>query len=93
MNDVIDFDGDLASADWAKQTWDLPPYKSDAFFQVIPIEQLPDFRNRPVYQHAVDQGLIHDDEWVANFVVASPTDSLADDLLSAIKRAEGDNAS
>lgn len=64
----VDIDADLANADWTKTTWDLPPYKSRAFFEFVPIESLPEFRRRPVYTHAVAAGLIHDDEWVGDFV-------------------------
>lgn len=66
--EAIDADADLRNADWTKTTWDLPPYKSREFFNTYPVETLPAFRKLPVYQAAVDKGLIHDDEWVADFV-------------------------
>ncbi len=59
-------------ADWTKQTWDLPPYKSKEFFEVFPYWQLDHFRTMPVYKHAVEQGLIMDDEWMADFVTVLP---------------------
>jgi hypothetical protein len=49
--------------DWVKQTWDLPPYKSDEFLLVFP--DLKKFRKLPVYQFAVKNGLIKNDEWVS----------------------------
>jgi len=61
-------DADLADADWIKEAWDLPPYKSAAFFEAINLDNLDAFRRQPVYQHAVNAGLIYDDEWVADWV-------------------------
>lgn len=55
-------DADIESADWTKQSWDLPPYKSPEFLIVVP--DLEAFRKLPVYKHAVQNGLIMDDEWV-----------------------------
>ena len=63
-------DADLNDADWCKQAWDLPPYKSTDFFDAIGgPDQLPSFRKLPVYNHAVASGLIHDDEWVDDHVM------------------------
>lgn len=56
------FDDILENADWPKQTWDLPPYKSPEF-NVIVID-LENFRRLPVYRHAVANGLIVNDTWV-----------------------------
>lgn len=57
----------LVNADWTKQTWDLPPYKSDAFFLVIGgKDRLRNFRKLPVYQFAVEKGLIVKDKWVGD---------------------------
>ena len=68
MNDFfIDLDGTVEDADWPKRTWDLPPYRSVEFFRVIPFERLDHFRTTPVYRHAVESGLIHEDEWVGEF--------------------------
>ncbi len=57
-----DLDNNLENADWTKQSWDLPPYKSYEFFKAV--TDLEAFRKLPVYKHAVEAGLIHDDEWV-----------------------------
>lgn len=63
---IVSPDADLENADWNKQAWDLPPYKSEEFLALYP--DLDSFRKLPVYQHAVAAGLIHDDEWVADYV-------------------------
>jgi hypothetical protein len=63
--EIVEMDADLASADWTKTTWDLPPYRSPEFLVICP--DLDAFRALPVYQAAVDSGLIHDDEWVADW--------------------------
>lgn len=73
------------NADWIKNgTWDLPPYCSAEFFQVIPLDQLDWFRTTVVYKAAVAKGLIHDDEWVADYVV-DPRDEFIDELMALIK--------
>lgn len=54
-------DADIGSADWTKQTWDLPPYKSPEFLILFP--DLKAFRELPVYKYAVRKGLIADDQW------------------------------
>jgi hypothetical protein len=81
--DTINLDDSVDNADWTKQAWDLPPYKSAEFFAVVPLEQLDHFRTLPVYQHAVAAGLIYDDQWVADWV-ESATDQLADALVDAL---------
>lgn len=68
MNDKlpgIALDRDLHNADWTKRTWSLPPYKSERFMELLHSggQTLEDFRKLPVYQHAVAQGLIVNDEW------------------------------
>lgn len=60
--EVISVDADIDSADWSKQTWDLPPYKSAKFCMIFP--DLENFRLLPVYKYAVEQGRIVNDEWV-----------------------------
>lgn len=60
-------DKDLASADWLKSVWELPPYKSEAFFLLFP--DLDKFRKLPVYLAAVESGLILDDEWLGDWVI------------------------
>lgn len=67
-------DAELESADWTKTTWDLPPYKSAGFFQVVEPEDLDAFRALPVYAAAVRDGLIFDDEWVGDYVEPGPDD-------------------
>ena len=62
-------DADLANSDWTKQSWDLPPYGTAEFYEAIGgVDQLESFKKLPVYNHAVEQGLIHDDEWVDHHV-------------------------
>lgn len=58
----ISIDAIPENADWTKQSWDLPPYKSDEFNALVP--DLDEFRKLPVYKFAVKKGLIVDDEWV-----------------------------
>jgi hypothetical protein len=60
----INIDADLLNADWTKQTWDLPPYKSPEFMRLVPPSELEAFKKLPVYKHARKNGLINDnDEW------------------------------
>lgn len=66
MEEVISLDGKLSDSDWTKQAWDLPPYRSPEFMELFP--DLDAFRKLPVYKHAVAAGLIHDDEWVADYI-------------------------
>lgn len=63
---TISIDAELENADWTKQSWDLPPYKSPEFMLHHP--DLEAFRKTPVYNHAVAAGLIMDDEWMADHV-------------------------
>lgn len=68
MDDLptISLDEDLHNADWTKQSWDLPPYKSAAFYMLFPtVADLDKFRETPTYKHAEAKGLIVDDEWMA----------------------------
>lgn len=58
-------DADSVNADWTKATWDLPPYRSPEFMENFP--DLDAFRKTPAYTFAVAEGLIHDDEWVADW--------------------------
>lgn len=64
----MNMDADLENADWTKTNWDLPPYKSDNFMKLLDQmgHGLGDFRKLPVYKHAVEDGLIIDDEWVVH---------------------------
>ena len=73
--EVVDMDADLVNADWTKRTWDLPPYGSAEFLLAIGgADQLEHFKTTPTYQHAVEQGLIHDDLWVADFTKPASTE-------------------
>ena len=65
----IAIDKSLTNADWPKQTWDLPPYRSAEFLQLFP--DIEHFKTLPVYKNAVASGLIHDDEWVGDWVTKS----------------------
>lgn len=66
--ETISPDADLNNADWTRQRWDLPAYKSPEFFQVVSPDDLDAFRKRPVYKHAVAKGLIIDDEWTLDHI-------------------------
>jgi len=59
---IFCLDEDIENADWTKQSWDLPPYKSEEFNKVV--KDLGEFRKLPIYRNAVEKGLIEDDEWV-----------------------------
>lgn len=65
-------DDTIEGADWIKNRprgWDLAPYGSPEFFQQIGGEdKLESFKQTPAYKAAVENGLIHDDEWVADYI-------------------------
>lgn len=63
---VVSPDADPEGADWTKTTWDLPPYMSPEFLQLVP--DLDTFRKSTTYAKAVAAGLIVDDEWVGDSV-------------------------
>lgn len=63
---VMSPDATTESADWTKQSWDLPPYMSPEFLEQV--HDLDAFRRSPAYVAAVEKGLIKDDEWVADYV-------------------------
>ena len=51
-------------AEWPRRTWNLPPYKSQAFMQWVSERGGLDwFRASFAYRWAVERGLIVDDEW------------------------------
>lgn len=69
---IIDVDADPRNADWIKFRWHLPRYKSQEFMKMLAIqyphlptdeERLAHFRTLPIYEFAVEQGKIVDDEW------------------------------
>lgn len=65
----IELDADIESADWTKTAWDLPAYNSPDFFAVMgPGYDAEVFKQSETYKNAVANGLILDDEWVADFV-------------------------
>ena len=72
---------DEQNADWTKQSWDLPPYKSQEFFDMVPAAELPRFRESIAYKSAVDQGIILDDEWMGK----NPLDDFINDLTALLE--------
>lgn len=93
MAEPIDLDDTLENADWLRQTWTLPPYKSPEFMRAIEPQTIEQFQQLPLYKNAVEQGLIFDDEWVANTVDTKPRDTSMEDLINsfneALARAQG----
>lgn len=65
---VLYIDENLENSDWLKSKWNLPPYKSKEFMDVLNRDEgsLVQFRELPVYKWAVKNGLIKNDEWVGN---------------------------
>ena len=65
---MFNIDAQLHNADWTKQSWDLPPYKSKEFMNQLERTNmsLEDFKKLPVYKHAVRNGLIDDEKdlWI-----------------------------
>lgn len=74
MSEMIIFtpDDTIEGADWIKNRkggWDLPPYGSPEFLELIGGPQyLESFKQTPAYKAACANGLINDDEWVADWV-------------------------
>lgn len=61
-------DATTENADWTKQSWDFPPYKSAEFIESIGgLDNLAKFRKSPAYMVACERGIIHDDEWVLDW--------------------------
>ena len=67
---TLDIDRELDNADWTKQAWDLPPYRSDEFMAMLEASgtTLAEFRKLPVYLNAERAGLIIDDQWHAGHI-------------------------
>lgn len=63
---IVSLDDSTENADWTKQSWDLPPYGSKEFAELGFDPET--FKQSPIYQMAVNNGLILDDEWVADSV-------------------------
>ena len=57
-------DAYLDNADWMKQgqSWELPKYKSDEFYEYLERNDmtLEEFKELPVYKNAVENGLIEE---------------------------------
>jgi hypothetical protein len=55
-------------ADNMKGAWDLPPYKSPAFMDILARRGigLAAFRQMPIYRQAVRRGKIVGDEWAGD---------------------------
>lgn len=66
---IFEPDNTIEGADWIKQgVWDLPNYGTPEFFDAIGGEgNLESFKQTPTYKAAIANGLIHDDEWVADY--------------------------
>ena len=71
---IFEPDKTIEGADWIKRdAWDLPPYKSLAFFAAIGGEdKLHSFKQTPSYRSALEHGDIYDDEWIADYTAAAP---------------------
>jgi len=65
---VFNIDANPENADWTKQSWDLPPYKSSEFMALIKHSgmSLEQFCKLPVYKQAVLKGIIEDGRWVGD---------------------------
>mgnify|MGYP001366200018 CR=1 FL=1 len=61
-------DANQENADWLRQRWLLPPYKSEEFMRWLSAKRqtLEWFRKTQVYKAAVEVGLIRNDEWVGD---------------------------
>lgn len=61
---AYNIDENINNADWLRG-WNLPPYKSDAFYREISKQgmALEEFKKTQIYNRAVAQGLIKNDEW------------------------------
>jgi hypothetical protein len=57
---VLNLDEDLENADWTKMKWNLPEYKSEAFFKVLKSMHitLEHFKTLPVYKWNLRRGTI-----------------------------------
>lgn len=57
---VLNIDAILENADWTKQTWDLPKYKTKAFYDWLKFfgMTLTQFKKLPVYKFNLKAGKI-----------------------------------
>lgn len=76
---------DGVSADLLKRSWDLPPYKSPAFMELV--SDLAAFRKLPAYKYAVEEGLIVNDQWAGEVSEEDEQEAFADELQAAARAA------
>jgi hypothetical protein len=59
----LNIDDTSSNSDWCKQSWDLPAYKSKAFYQYLKQgnQTLKQFQLQPVYKMALKRNLICED--------------------------------
>lgn len=57
---VLNIDAELENADWTKVKWDLPKYKSKAFYRVLKSMKMTisQFKKLPVYKWNLKAGNI-----------------------------------
>lgn len=69
---AIKLDTEPRNAHWISSLWNWPPYKSDEFREELRFRELTlaEFRELPVYQLAIENGLIVKDEWVPDALEA-----------------------
>ena len=60
MPEILNIDANIENADWTKQTWDLPKYKSKEFMDWLKSSgmTLEHFRTLPVYKINLANGKI-----------------------------------
>jgi len=60
MPEILNIDANIENADWTKQTWDLPKYKSKEFMDWLKSSgmTLTQFRKLPVYKINLANGKI-----------------------------------
>ena len=58
--EILNIDADLSNADWTKQSWDLPEYKSKEFMDWLKFSgmTLEQFKKLPVYKLNIANGNI-----------------------------------
>lgn len=59
---VLNIDAITENADWTKQKWDLPKYKSDEFYKWLKFSgmTLTQFKKLPVYKLNLANGTIRE---------------------------------
>ena len=78
---MYNLDTELHNADWTKIVWELPPYKSEDFYEQLNFMEftLEEFKRLPVYQYALQEGRIKNDKWVGK----SKNKTLADKVFKS----------